>query len=89
MALGLFYESRLMAQIGNCPKEVADRIERLVRRHYRVPAFAGNEVRRLVDFMLQDKKNERGRINFVKLCGIGQVSPDCSVEPDLCNGIFQ
>ena len=89
VALGLLYESRLMAQIGNCPKEAADRIERMVRRHYCVPTFTEDEVRRLVDFMQQDKKNEQGRINFVKLCSIGQVSPDCSVDPDLCNGIYR
>ena len=44
----------------------------------------------LVQFLInrKDKKNEQGRINFVKLCSIGQVSPDCSVDSDLCNGIY-
>ncbi|MBO4503233.1 MAG: 3-dehydroquinate synthase [Bacteroidales bacterium] len=89
VALGLFYESRLMAQIGQCRQEDADRVERLVRRHYRVPAFTEDEVRRLVDFMQQDKKNQQGHVVFVQLRGIGDVSPDCRVALDLCAKVIR
>lgn len=89
VALGLLYESRLMAQIGQCAQADASRVERMVRRLYHVPSFTEDEVLRLVDFMQQDKKNRDGHVHFVQMRGVGDVSPDCRVALDLCAKVIR
>ncbi|MBQ6071762.1 MAG: 3-dehydroquinate synthase [Bacteroidales bacterium] len=71
VAIGMLYESRRLAQLGTMPQEDAQRIERLVRRHFNVPEWDETVMKQLNPYLFQDKKNEADKVVFVEIHRIG------------------
>lgn len=74
VAIGMVYESRLSMQYAGLSEMHFYRIKDLIGRFYDVPEFSDDLLKQLKPFILQDKKNSGGEINFTLLREIGDVT---------------
>ncbi len=83
VAWGLVAELYIAAaQSGFCTEEL-HHTARFVFEHYGHPVIGCNDYDALLNFMLHDKKNRGGQINFTLLSAIGQVQIDQKVDKSL------
>lgn len=81
---GMVAEARLAARLGWIDDEVAERIERLVRRLELPATIEGCDEDQLLAAMKHDKKNRLGRIRFVLPRRIGEVElTDAPTDDDV------
>ena len=73
VAIGILFECQKAAQEGHFPMEDFLLVEKLIRRHFEVPAYDEALERQLSPYFLQDKKNRNGEVAFVQLSEIGKV----------------
>lgn len=73
VAIGILFECQKAAQEGHFPMEDFLLVEKLIRRHFEVPAYDEALERQLSPYFLQDKKNKNGEVAFVQLSEIGNV----------------
>lgn len=73
VAIGILFECQKAAQEGHFPMEDFLLVEKLIHRHFEVPAYDEALERQLSPYFLQDKKNKNGEVAFVQLSEIGNV----------------
>ena len=73
VAWGLLCELFLSAAHTGFPQEVMRQTVAFIREHYGTFAFTCKDYEALYRFMLHDKKNVGGEINFTLLAGIGDI----------------
>lgn len=74
VAVGLVYESQLSMQHAGLSEKQFYRIKDLICRFYDVPELSDDLLKQLKPFILQDKKNNGGEINFTLLQDIGNAT---------------
>lgn len=77
VAWGLVCELYLSCLLQGFPAEKMRQTVNFVRRYYGVFDFSCKHYDRLYDFMLHDKKNTAGSINFTLLADIGDIRLNC------------
>ena len=77
VAWGLVCELYLSCLLQGFPTEKMRQTVNFVRRYYGVFDFSCKHYDRLYDFMLHDKKNTAGSINFTLLADIGDIRLNC------------
>lgn len=80
VAWGLVCELLLAHRIFGFPTSVIYDLAHYIEAHYGSYAITCDDYEELYRYMMHDKKNENGHINFVLLQNIGQAVPDCHVE---------
>lgn len=80
VAAGLLYESFLSEKLTGLPHNEFLMIENLIQRHFKVKPFSKKKWNVLLPYLIQDKKNKDGRINFTLLKGIGSPVTDVLVQ---------
>ena len=79
-ALGMLLEGYLSHLEYNFPKAVLHQLYQLYTDHFNRYVFDANEIDDILKLLVYDKKNDKGRVNFVLLKEIGQPVIDCSVS---------
>ncbi len=80
VAQGLYYESLLSAKLGHLPQEEWQQIATFLTKHFDIKPLSADLLERLTHFMLNDKKNSKGMINFTLLGHIGHAIPDFQIS---------
>lgn len=88
VAWGLAAELYLSAVLKGFPKDKMRQTINFVRQHYGGFNFSCKQYDKLFNFMLHDKKNVGGIINFTLLGGIGDIRLDCHADKDLLFEVF-
>lgn len=73
VAIGILFECQKAKQEGQFPEDDFLLVEKLIRRHFEVPAYSEAYERQLSPYFLQDKKNRDGQVAFVQLSEIGKA----------------
>lgn len=73
VAIGMVYESRLSVRHAGLSQVQFNRINELICRFYDVPEWSEDLIKSLRPYLLQDKKNSSGELNFTLLCDIGNA----------------
>jgi len=74
VAIGMVYESQLSMQYAGLSEIQFYRIKDLICRFYDVPEMSEDLMKQLKPYLLQDKKNSGGEINFTLLREIGNAT---------------
>lgn len=74
VAIGMVYESQLSVRHAGLSQVQFNRINELICRFYDVPELTGGLMKSLSPYLLQDKKNSGGEINFTLLREIGNAT---------------
>ncbi|MGX1024862.1 3-dehydroquinate synthase [Psychroflexus sp. MBR-150] len=88
IAIGLVLETFISHKMFGYPKRVLNQLKSLVKRFYISQNFGRDEISQIIDLMKYDKKNIKGKVNFVLLKNIGQYVLDCQVENKLIYEAF-
>lgn len=83
VAWGLVVELFMSAALLGFPAEKMRHTARFIIDHYGRPAFTCDDYGALFDFMLHDKKNTAGCINFTLLAAPGEIRIDQHVDKEL------
>ena len=83
VAKGLYYESLLSARLGHLPQEEWQPIAAFLKKHFDIIPLSTDILEKLSPFMLNDKKNRNGMINFTLLEHIGHATPDFQISYDM------
>ena len=73
VAWGLIAELYLSHKVCNLPKEILETATECITKHYGVFLIEPKDYGTLYKFMIHDKKNEGGNINFTLLADIGDI----------------
>ncbi|MDD6209302.1 MAG: 3-dehydroquinate synthase [Bacteroidales bacterium] len=82
VAWGLICELYLSHKKLNFPSGTLHQVVHYIREYYGVYSFDCKQYETLYAFMLHDKKNSSGHINFTFLKDVGDVMIDCHVQKD-------
>ena len=98
VAQGLYYESFLSMQLGHLPQEEWQQIADFLTKHFNILPITFEILEKLTNYMLNDKKNQSGLVNFTLLNHIGHASPNFQIpsptlsnilHADVCNSSLQ
>lgn len=82
VALGMIMETHLSLLENLITEEIAEKITSEIRRFYPYVSIAGFNNDAILSLMLNDKKNENGKINFSILEDIGKCNYDYKVSKE-------
>lgn len=80
VAAGLLYESLLSEKLTGLSHNEFLMIENLIQRHFKVKPFSKKKWDVLLPYLIQDKKNNDGKINFTLLRKIGHPIIDILIQ---------
>jgi len=83
VAKGLYYESLLSSKLGHLPQNEWQPIAAFLKKHFDIIPLSTDILEKLSPFMLNDKKNRNGMINFTLLEHIGHATPDFQISYDM------
>ena len=82
VAWGLICELYLSHKTQGFPNTLLQQVVHFVREHYGVYAFDCKQYEALYEYMLHDKKNRSGQVNFTFLKNAGEIAIDCHVTKE-------
>jgi len=88
VAWGLLCELYLSCRLVGFPTDKMRQTAAFIRRHYGQFSFGCDDYETLYGFMLHDKKNVGGQINFTLLSDVGEVRLDCKAEKPVLFEMF-
>lgn len=88
IAIGMILETYISAESKGFPREKSENISKILKEIYGTHSFTERDIEKIEELMKYDKKNERGKVNFVLLEDIGKPLIDCNVEPELIKKAF-
>jgi len=80
IAIGILLESFLAHQKGSIRSEDLDEITQTIKRYYDLPELPDHEA--ILKWLVQDKKNERSKLNFSLIKEIGKCNFDVEVHSE-------
>ncbi|NQX78236.1 3-dehydroquinate synthase [Gilvibacter sp.] len=89
IAVGMVMETYLSVKRFGFPESSLYDLMNLVRSYYRKVSFPENALEEINTYMLHDKKNVGGRVNFVLLEDIGVHKLDQTIDPKLIKEAFE
>ncbi len=89
VAIGILYEAALSHKFLSLSREELAQIQQLISRHFPSFSFHESMIDTLINYMLQDKKNQSGKINFTLLHSIGHAVTDCLIDVAAVRSFFQ
>ena len=88
VAWGLVAELYLSVVLQGFPTDRMRQTVNFVRQHYGPVGFTCKQYEKLFSYMMHDKKNVGGVINFTLLGGIGDIRLDCHADKELLFEVF-
>ncbi|MDY6347056.1 MAG: 3-dehydroquinate synthase [Bacteroidales bacterium] len=80
VAQGMFYESYLSYKKAGLPEEGWKKTASFLSSHFGIRKITEENFGKMTRFLLNDKKNEGGAVNFTLLREIGEPVTDCSLR---------
>jgi len=77
IAIGMILEAFLSTQITNLSQTALQEIQEVILHSFKKTSFDPDDIEEIIGLLKYDKKNIRGKINFVLLEDIGQAIIDC------------
>lgn len=88
IAIGLVLETFISYEIFGFPEGKLNTLKDYIHKVYTYHYFDKTDQDQIIDLMKHDKKNLKGKINFVLLKNIGEPVLDCNVENQLIYKAF-
>ncbi len=89
IAIGMILESYLSTVTGSLSTIELKEIKNVIRTTFEQVHFSKTDQRQIIKLLKYDKKNNRGKINFVLLKEIGQTQIDCTVNDEAIIQAFE
>ncbi|HEX9978929.1 MAG TPA: 3-dehydroquinate synthase [Flavobacterium sp.] len=89
VAAGMILESYISMEKKLLSADDYNHIKKNIKKIFADIIFEQIDVKAILEFLIHDKKNEYGKVNFVLLSGIGQVEIDQQVENDMISRAFE
>ena len=89
IAIGMVMEAFLSHKLFNFPEETLYELIELVRAYYPKQTFSPEAIKAVQTYMLHDKKNVKGQVNFALLADIGQPKLNQVIDAELINQAFE
>lgn len=89
IAIGMILESFISLEKGMINQSEYSQIKTTIKAIYDDVVFEENDIEPIIDFLIHDKKNEYGNIQFALIEGIGKIKINQSVENELILKAFQ
>ncbi len=88
VAIGMVLESYLSFLLKRIDEKTFLKIEKDILSLYQMPQLTSSQIKKIKQFLRQDKKNTEGKINFTLLNDIGDASFDNFVDEKQINNVF-
>lgn len=89
IAIGMVLESYISMNKNLISKDDYFEIKNTIKSIFETVAFDQNDIHSILDLLIHDKKNEKGKIKFVLLDGIGKFIVNQDVENELIIASFE
>jgi 3-dehydroquinate synthase len=89
IAIGIILESFLSKEKGLLSEQEYDQIKSLIQIFFGTIEINPDEIDSILDFMIHDKKNEYGKIQFALLDGIGKIKINQFAENEMITRSFE
>lgn len=83
IAIGMVCESYLSHRVLDFSKQKAIKVKNLIGSIYRKVSIEAKDYEPIIDLLKHDKKNRRGKINFVLLYDFGEFKLNCEIDHKL------
>lgn len=80
VALGILVESKISLDRGILEAKDYDKIYNSISLHYKLPSFSSNQISKMCELLVNDKKNKNGKILSCLVNGIGDCVYDQEVD---------
>jgi len=88
IAIGMILEAHLATDLTGLAKEDCDQIKSTFLNYFPSQSFTSEEQKEIIALLQHDKKNRKGKINFVLLSTLGEPAIDVEVAPELFAAAF-
>ena len=89
IAVGMILESYLSMEKNLLTKEEYQEIKYVITDIFEQVEFSKNDIEKITELLIHDKKNEFGKVQFALLDGIGNVKINQYVSNELINSAFE
>lgn len=89
IAVGMILESFLSMEKNLLTKEEYQEIKYVITDIFEEVEFSKNDIEKITELLIHDKKNEFGKVQFALLDGIGNVKINQFVSNELINSAFE
>ncbi|SEA07073.1 3-dehydroquinate synthase [Psychroflexus halocasei] len=89
VAVGMILALNLSVQTQSFKKDMYEKYVKLIKTYFTKVEFSEKDISEVVKLLKHDKKNTKGRINFVLLSNIGQPVLDCEVNNEMIYKAFE
>lgn len=83
IAIGMITESYISNSLLNFPSEKLKSIKEVIHTIYTKVVIESSDYKGILEYLIHDKKNVNGQVNFVLLTDFEQYKLDCKVEESL------
>lgn len=80
IAVGMLIELYLSVTLLKCPESILERYTKMILKTYSKLPIQDSDIDKIIKILAFDKKNEKGKINFVLLHNFGKPEIDCQVS---------
>ncbi len=88
VAIGMVLASYISSKLFDFDKETVDEIKIFINSVFSVEKFTAKERLKIIDYLIYDKKNEKGKVNFVLLKKIGEPVWNIQVRDNIVQEAF-
>lgn len=88
VAIGIILATHISAESIGFPKETLKDVTTTILNHFPKQTFTKNDIDKVIELLVFDKKNRNGKVFFVLLEDIGQHRTDCEVNNSLIYSAF-
>jgi 3-dehydroquinate synthase len=89
IAVGMLLESHISMEKNLLSKEEYQEIKLVLKDIYKTVQFNKNDIEKVIELLIYDKKNEFGKIQFALLDGIGKIKINQKVNNKLIYNAFE
>ncbi|MGO1729807.1 MAG: 3-dehydroquinate synthase [Flavobacteriaceae bacterium] len=89
VAIGMILALNLSVQKQSLNKNTYEKYVKLIKTYFTKIEFSEKDISEIIQLLKHDKKNTKGRINFVLLSNIGQPVLDCEVSNEMILKAFE
>lgn len=88
IAIGMILATYISSKLLNFPEKQLTTISTVLMSFFSKEIFALNEIERIINLLVFDKKNRNGKVLFVLMEDIGKPKIDCHVDNELIYSAF-
>lgn len=89
VAIGMILATHISAESIGFPKETLQDVTTIILNYFPKQTFSQNDIDKVIELLVFDKKNRNGKVLFVLLEDIGQHRTECEVNNTLIYSAFE